>query len=311
MLKYIGKRILWMIPVLIGVTLLLFLMQSITPGDPADLALGENATAAQKTEWRERYGLEDPILVQYGKYMWNIISKVDFGNSYKTGKPVTRQILQRWPTTFLLAFLTTIVSALIGVTLGIFSALYRGKWFDNVARFFGMLGISMPNFWFALLLIQLFALRLKVLPVSGWYGPKYWILPSLTLGILGSASLLRITRSAMLDNIQADYVRTARAKGQRESKVTLHHILKNAMIPITTNIGFQFSMGLAGTMVLEQIFAISGLGNLMVTAINNRDYPQLRGSVILVAATICVVNLLVDILYALFDLRVKARYKNS
>lgn len=311
MAKYIGKRILWMIPVLIGVTLLLFLLQAITPGDPADLALGDNATAEQKTEWRAKYGLDEPVVVQYGKYMWGIITRGDFGNSYKTGKSVTGQIIERWPTTFLLALLTTLVSALIGVTLGIFSALYHGKWIDNVTRFFGMLGISMPNFWFALLLIQLFALKMKWLPVSGWYGPKYWILPAMTLGILGSASLLRITRSAMLDNIQADYVRTARAKGQSEKTVTLHHILKNAMIPITTNIGFQFSMGLAGTMILEQIFAISGLGNLMVTAINNRDYPQLRGSIILVAATICVVNLLVDILYALFDPRVKARYKNS
>lgn len=311
MLKYIMKRILWMIPVLIGVSLLLFALQAITPGDPADLALGDNATVEQKTEWRERYGLDDPMIVQYGKYMWNIVTKGDFGNSYKTGKPVTQQIIQRWPTTFLLAMLTTVVSTLIGVALGVFSALYRGKWFDNVARFFGMLGISMPNFWFALLLIQLFALKLKWLPVSGWYGPKYWVLPAMTLGILGSASLLRITRSAMLDNIQADYVRTARAKGQNERIITLHHILRNAMIPISTNIGFQFAMGLAGTMILEQIFAISGLGNLMVTAINNRDYPQLRGSIILVAATICILNMLVDIMYALFDPRVKARYKNS
>ena len=240
--------------------------------------------------------------------MWNIITKGDFGNSYRTGKPITQQILERWPTTFMLAFFTTVIAAIIGITLGIFSALYRGKWFDNVARFFGMLGISMPNFWFALLLIMLFALDLKWFPVSGWYGPKYWVLPSLTLGILGSAAVLRITRSSMLDNIQADFVRTARAKGQTERVVTLHHILKNAMIPITTNIGFQFAMGLAGTMVMEQIFAIAGLGNLMVTAINNRDYPQLRGSILLVAVTVCVVNLIVDILYAVFDPRVKARY---
>ena len=306
--RYIIKRLLWMIPVLRGISILIFALQVITPGDPADMALGDNATEEQKEEWREKYDLDKPIVVQYGKYMWNIITKGDFGNSYRTGKPITQQILERWPTTFMLAFFTTVIAAIIGITLGIFSALYRGKWFDNVARFFGMLGISMPNFWFALLLIMLFALDLKWFPVSGWYGPKYWVLPSLTLGILGSAAVLRITRSSMLDNIQADFVRTARAKGQTERVVTLHHILKNAMIPITTNIGFQFAMGLAGTMVMEQIFAIAGLGNLMVTAINNRDYPQLRGSILLVAVTVCVVNLIVDILYAVFDPRVKARY---
>lgn len=306
--RYIIKRLLWMIPVLLGISILIFALQVITPGDPADMALGDNATEEQKAEWREKYDLDKPIIVQYGKYMWNIITKGDFGNSYRTGKPITQQILERWPTTFMLAFFTTVIAAAIGITLGIFSALYRGKWFDNLARFFGMLGISMPNFWFALLLIMLFALNLKWFPVSGWYGPKYWVLPSLTLGILGSAAVLRITRSSMLDNIQADFVRTARAKGQTERIVTLHHILKNAMIPITTNIGFQFAMGLAGTMVMEQIFAIAGLGNLMVTAINNRDYPQLRGSILLVAVTVCVVNLIVDILYAVFDPRVKARY---
>lgn len=306
--RYIIKRLLWMIPVLLGISILIFALQVITPGDPADMALGDNATEEQKEEWREKYDLDKPIVVQYGKYMWNIITKGDFGNSYRTGKPITQQILERWSTTFMLAFFTTVIAAIIGITLGIFSALYRGKWFDNVARFFGMLGISMPNFWFALLLIMLFALDLKWFPVSGWYGPKYWVLPSLTLGILGSAAVLRITRSSMLDNIQADFVRTARAKGQTERVVTLHHILKNAMIPITTNIGFQFAMGLAGTMVMEQIFAIAGLGNLMVTAINNRDYPQLRGSILLVAVTVCVVNLIVDILYAVFDPRVKARY---
>ena len=306
--RYIIKRLLWMIPVLLGISILIFALQVITPGDPADMALGDNATEEQKEEWREKYDLDKPIVVQYGKYMWNIITKGDFGNSYRTGKPITQQILERWPTTFMLAFFTTVIAAIIGITLGIFSALYRGKWFDNVARFFGMLGISMPNFWFALLLIMLFALDLKWFPVSGWYGPKYWVLPSLTLGILGSAAVLRITRSSMLDNIQADFVRTARAKGQTERVVTLHHILKNAMIPITTNIGFQFAMGLAGTMVMEQIFAIAGLGNLMVTAINNRDYPQLRGSILLVAVTVCVVNLIVDILYAVFGPRVKARY---
>jgi peptide/nickel transport system permease protein len=300
-----------MFPVLIGVSILIFFLQVITPGNPADLALGENASANDKAKWSARFGLDKPIFVQYGKFIFNIITKGDFGTSYRTGKSITGQLLQRWPITFVLALLTTVVASILGLILGIISALNRGKWFDGFSRILGMLGISMPNFWFALLLIMLFAIKLKWVPVSGFYGPKYWILPSLTLGILGSAAVLRITRSAMLDNIHQDFVRTARAKGQIERVVIYRHILKNAMIPIITNIGFQFAMGLAGTMVLEQIFSIAGLGSLMIFAINNRDYPQVRGSILLVAFSICTINLIVDILYAFFDPRVRARYKNS
>ena len=227
MIRYIFKRILMMIPVLLGVSLLIFSLQVITPGEPARLMLGDEATEQEIYDWNEKNGLNDPFLVQYYKYVKNIVTKGDFGTSWRTGQTITRQILERWPTTFMLAILTTIVSVGLGLVLGIIAAKRRGTWVDTVARFMGMLGVSMPNFWFALLLILLFSVNLKWLPVSGAYGPKYFVLPALTLGVLGAATQMRMARSAMLDSITAEYVRTARAKGQTEFNITMHHVLRN------------------------------------------------------------------------------------
>lgn len=311
MARYIFKRILLMIPVLLGVSLLIFALQFITPGDPARLILGDEATEEQIADFHAEYGLDKPFLVQYADYMWGIIRHGDFGNSYRTGRNITDEVVQRWPTTFMLATLTTLISAVLGLILGILSAKYRDTWVDTVSRVLGMLGISLPSFWFALLLIMEFAVKRKWLPVSGLYGPSYWVLPALSLGILGAAGLLRITRSSMLDNMKQDFVRTARAKGQSEKVITRHHILRNAMIPIITSIGARFAHCMGGAMVLEQVFAISGLGKLMVDSINARDYPQLRASVLLVAVSVSVVNLLVDIAYAAIDPRVKARFVKS
>lgn len=310
MYAFVMRRILLMVPVLIGVTIIIFLLQSFTPGDPASLVLGSDVTEQEKYDWREKYDLNDSIIVQYAKYISGV-AQGDFGVSYRTGKSITRTIFERWPTTFLLALMSVFISVSLGMILGIMAAMNRNNWIDSFARFLGMLGISIPNFWFALLLIITFALNLRWLPVSGFYGPRYWVLPAMTLGILGSASILRITRSAMLDNINADFIRTARSKGQKERKIIVHHILGNAMIPITTSIGGLFAISLGGTIVLEQIFAIAGLGKLMIDAINQRDYPLLRGSVLLIAISTSIINLLVDIIYAAIDPRVKAAFKNS
>lgn len=309
MLRYIFKRLLWLIPVILGVTVILFALQAIVPGDPADLALGDQANAEDKYEWREKQGLNDPIIVQYGKYMANLVLHGDFGNSYRTGKPVADEIFSSWPITFVLALGSTLFAAVIGIILGIISALQRGKIADSILRVFSMLGISMPQFWFAILMIILFAVKLKWFPVSGLYGLKYWVLPMLSLGILNSATVLRISRSSVLDNVQQDYVNTARAKGQTEGVIIRHHILRNAMIPIITSVGILFSTALGGSMVIEQIFSIPGIGSMMITAINNRDYSQLRGGVLTVALTATVINLLIDIIYALFDPRVRERFK--
>lgn len=310
MIRYVFRRILLMIPVLLGVTLFIFALQSFTPGDPAAMMLGSDSTELDRWEWREMYDLNDPVLVQYGKYMFKLL-KGDFGVSYRTSTNVTTTILQRWPTTFLVALLSVSVSVILGMVLGIIQALHRNDWIDSAARFLAMIGISMPNFWFALLLIMLFSLKLKWLPVSGFSTPKHWVLPIATLGILGSAGMMRITRSSMLDNLGADFVRTARSKGQTEGKIVLHHVLRNALIPIITSIGGYFAVSLGGTIVIEQIFSISGLGRLMIDAINTRDYPLLRGAVLLIAVTASVINLIVDVMYAAVDPRVKATFKNS
>lgn len=311
MFRYVVKRLLWMIPVLLGVSILVFAIQALAPGDPADLALGDYATEEAKDAWREQHGLNESIVVQYGKYMGNILFHGDFGNSYQTGKPITEDLFKRLPVTLLTAFAGAAIAALIGTPLGIISATNRDKWPDYISRILGMAGISMPNFWFAMLLIMLFALNLKWLPVSGFYSPKYWILPMMTQGILGAASQLRYTRSAVLDAIQQDFVRTARAKGQTEKNVIFHHVLRNAMIPIITNTGRQFAGGMAGTVVIEQIFSIAGLGTLMITAVNNRDFPTLRGCVLLIAFMMSIVNLLVDLAYTAADPRIKSRFASD
>ncbi|MBQ9048871.1 MAG: ABC transporter permease [Solobacterium sp.] len=311
MARYIAKRLLLMIPVLLGVTFLIFALQLITPGDPARLMLGDEATVADIEAWHASHGLNDPFLIQYIKYIWNIITKGDFGISWRTGKSITTEVVSRWPTTFLLALLTTAISVILGLLFGITAAKKRGTWIDSLVRVIAMIGVSMPNFWFALLLILLFSVRLKWLPVSGFYGPKYWILPCMTMGFLGAAGQMRMTRSSYLDNMGADFVRTAKAKGQTEAVITRHHILKNALIPIINTACAAFAMNMGGSTVLEQIFAIPGLGTLMVSAINSRDFPQLRASVILIATTVSVMNLVADILYAAVDPRVKAGFKKS
>ena len=308
MIRYILKRLLTMLPVLLGVSFLIFTIMYFTPGDPASIYLGENASEEQVAAWRAARGLDKPYLRQYGEYLLGIVSRGDLGISYKTGKSVTKALLERFPTTFTLAIATSVVSMTVGILLGILAANHQNTWVDSLARFFGMIGVSMPMFWFGLLLILFFAVRLRILPVSGWYGPKYIVLPALTLGLNHTASLMRITRSSVLDCIRQDYVTTARAKGQKESVITRHHILRNAMIPIVTAAGTSFGVALGGAMVTEQIFSIPGLGSLMVNAITNRDYPQVRGSVLLLAISFSMVNLLVDVLYAFIDPRIKARY---
>lgn len=311
MIRYMVKRILSIIPVILCVTFLIFFLQYLAPGDPAALQLGTTASEEEKYEWREAYNLNDPLLVQYGKFLKNVITKGDFGKSYRTGQSVTTEILNRWPTTFLLAILTQLVAATIGIIAGTYAALNRNTWKDGFVRFLSMIGAAMPSFWFALLLILWFAVERHWFPVSGWYGPSYWVLPAISTGVLGAAGYMRNVRAAVLDNVKQDFVRTARAKGQKESKVIIHHIMGNALVPIITCAGLQFGMALGGTMIIEQIFSVPGLGRYMVEAINNRDFPQLRAAIILTAISVSVINLLIDLLYAAVDPRIKATFKAS
>jgi len=304
LIKYIGKRLLLMIPVLLGVLVLIFLILHFSPGDPARAQLGDSATQQTVDALRQQLGLNDPLFIQFFKYVGGVLHG-DFGMSYTTRAPVINVILSRYPTTMTLAGLSVLVMIIVGVPIGIISAVRQYSFIDRISTSIALIGVSMPTFWIGMLLIQLFSLKLRVLPVSGWYGPQYWILPSFSIGINSAAIIMRMTRSSMLDVIRSDYIRTARAKGQSENKVVWHHALKNALIPIITIVGIQLGMQLGGAMVTENLFSIPGLGNYMLTAIRGRDYPVVQGGVIFIAITFSFVNLLVDLIYAFIEPRIK------
>ena len=228
--------------------------------------------------------------------------------SYSTGEPVVKTLLERYPVTIELALCCMFMMIIMGLPIGIISAVKQYSLLDNVSVSVGLIAVSMPNFWLGLVLIMFFSLKLRLLPASGFYGWKYWILPSMTVGFSNAASLLRTTRSAMLECIRQDYVDTARAKGQSEFKTIMHHVLGNAWIPILTVIGMTFGRLLGGAIISEQIFSIPGLGKLMIDSINMRDYPMVRGGVLMLAFTFSMMNLVVDILYTFIDPRLKTEF---
>lgn len=308
MSKYIGKRILMMTPVLLGVIVVIFSIMYMTPGDPARMILGEAAPASAVEELRETLGLNDSYFTQLVRYIKNIVFKFDLGKSYASKKPVIDEILDRFPTTILLATISVTISVVVGVALGIISATKQYSIFDKIATGVSLLGVSMPTFWAGLMAVIVFAVHLRWLPASGSYGWKYWILPSLTLGLSSSATIMRMTRSSMLEVIRQDYIRTARAKGQSERVVIIYHALKNAMIPVVTVIGMRFGGLLGGSVLIESVFAIPGLGKFIIDSINMRDNPVVQGGVLLLALSFSVCNLLVDILYGFIDPRIKSQY---
>lgn len=308
MLRFIGKRLLMMVPVMFGVALVVFSMMYITPGDPARALLGELAGEEEIATLHEELGLNDPYLVQFGRYIKDIIFHGSLGTSYTTKTPVMDEIMARFPTTLLLSFLSVLIAVGIGVPVGIISATKQYSVFDNSMTALALVGVSMPNFWQGLMLIIVFAVKLKWLPSSGFYGPKYWILPAVTIGTSCAAVIMRMTRSSMLEVIRQDYIRTARAKGQTENKVIMQHALKNALIPVITTIGLQFGAMLGGSVLTESIFSIPGIGKLMIDAIKARNYPIVQGGVLFIAIVFSFVNLGVDILYAMVDPRIKAQF---
>ena len=306
--KFILKRLLMLIPVIIGVSFIVFTMTYLTPGDPAVMMLGEAAPPEAIAEMREELGLNDPFLVQFGRYLGNLL-RFDLGTSFNTRRGVADEIADRFPTTLLLAFWATIISVAIGIPLGIISATRQYSIFDNASTLFGLLGVSIPNFWLGLMLIIFFSLNLGWLPPSGLDSTSAWIMPVLTLGTGNIAMTMRITRSSMLEVVRQDYIRTAWAKGQKESTVIWKHALPNALIPVVTAVGLDFGFLLAGAILTETIFAVPGLGRFMVDSIRRRDFPIIQGGVLFLAIVFSLVNLLVDILYAFIDPRVKSQYK--
>lgn len=308
MLKYICKRILMLIPVMVGVVIIVFTMLYITPGDAAEMILGTEATEEELDALREDLGLNDPYLVRLGTFFSNLIFKQDFGTCWVTRQPVLDLILERFPYTLKLASLSILISLTMGLILGIVSAIKPYGIFDNVSMSLALVGVSMPNFWQGLLLMLLFALNLGWFPATGVESWKSYILPAVTIGTSCCAVIARLTRSSMLDVIHSDYITTARAKGQKESIVILKHCLKNALIPIITAVGIQFGSMLGGSLLTETVFAIPGIGLLLTNAIKARNYPVVQGGVLFVALIFSIVNLAVDLLYALVDPRIKSNY---
>jgi peptide/nickel transport system permease protein len=306
--KYVLKRILLLIPVLLGVSLLVFAIMSLTPGDPAQLILGENAPKEAVLKLREEMGLNDPFFMQYFRFIKNAIMG-DFGRSYTTGREVFGEIFARFPNTLILAVIGIIISVCIGIPIGIISATRQYSFLDSFSMVIALLGVSMPVFWLGLMLILTFSVKLGWLPSGGFDGLKSIILPAVTLGVGSAAIITRMTRSSMLEVIRQDYIRTARAKGVAEKVVINKHALKNALIPIITVVGLQFGHLLGGAVLTESVYSWPGVGRLMVDAIRQKDTPTVLAAVVFLAAAFSVVNLLVDILYAYVDPRIKSQYK--
>ena len=306
--KYVLKRILLLIPVLLGVSLLVFAIMSLTPGDPAQLILGENAPKEAVLKLREEMGLNDPFFMQYFRFVKNAIMG-DFGRSYTTGREVFGEIFARFPNTLILAVIGIIISVCIGIPIGIISATRQYSFLDSFSMVIALLGVSMPVFWLGLMLILTFSVKLGWLPSGGFDGLKSIILPAVTLGVGSAAIITRMTRSSMLEVIRQDYIRTARAKGVAEKVVINKHALKNALIPIITVVGLQFGHLLGGAVLTESVYSWPGVGRLMVDAIRQKDTPTVLAAVVFLAAAFSVVNLLVDILYAYVNPRIKSQYK--
>lgn len=307
--KYIIKRLLMMIPVIIGVSFLVYFIMALTPGDPARMILGETAPQESVDALREELGLNDPIPIRYINYMKDLL-RGDMGNSYKTGRPVFQEVMELYPATLQLAFWGMLFSVLLSIPIGILSATKQYSIMDNISMVFTLIATATPNFWLGLMLIIVFALNLRLLPsggnTNGWVS---LILPVITLGTSSLANITRTTRSSMLEVIRQDYIRTAKAKGVSNNRVINVHALKNALIPVVTVIGLQFGALLGGAVLTETVFSWPGMGSYLINSIKSHDTPAVLGCVIVFSVSFSIVNLIVDILYAYIDPRIKSKYK--
>lgn len=305
MAKYILKRIIALIPVIFGVTLVVFLIMQLAPGDPARMIAGELASPEQVNELREEMGLNDPILVRYFNYMVDFFHG-DLGESYFKHRAVMDEIMDRLPYTAKLAAVAVVLTIVMSIPIGITAAVRQNSIFDNLSLVVTLFGISMPVFWLGLLLIILFSLRLGLLPTGGADTWKGYVLPAFCLAFSNMSTVARTTRSSMLETIRQDYVRTARAKGVSKGKVIRKHAFRNALIPTITVIGIQISQLLGGSVVVETVFAWPGVGRLMIESINSRDTPLVLGCIVMLTIIFSLLNLVIDLCYGFFDPRVKA-----
>lgn len=306
---YILKRLFHGLVVLLGISLVVFFAVRLT-GDPVMAILGQgNPTKEAVESLRKGLGLDLPLWKQLLRFLEQLVTG-NLGTSFRNNQPVMPQILERMPATITLALSGLFVALLVAVPVGIYSAVRRGSSLDVVGRIFALLGLSFPNFWLGIMMILVFAVKLRWLPASGYRGFRYLILPSVTLGLILSSILARLIRSAMLDVLRMQYIQTARAKGLAEKVVILRHALRNALIPTVTFVGLQIGSLLGGTVILEQVFSWPGVGRLALDAISNRDFPMVQGSVLMLATIMVLVNLTVDLSYAFLDPRIKVGGKS-
>ena len=306
MLRYVLRRILFLIPVLIGVSILIFSIIHLAPGDPAETMLGPSATAQDLAELRFQLGLDKPLTVQYLSFMSRAVQG-DFGRSIRTNNSVLEEILDRFKPTLELALLSMLLAVAMGIPLGIMAALKQNTWIDTLCNFLALLGFSLPGFWLGLMLT--FSIIFPILPSSGYGSWKQLIMPTIVLGTNTMAVIARMTRSSMLEVVRQDYVRTAKAKGLAWWIILGRHILSNVLIPVVTVAGLYFGNMLGGVVITETIFSIPGVGRLIIDAIRFHDYPVVQGGVLFFAFCLSLVNLGVDLIYALLDPRIKAQYR--
>ena len=308
MIRFIVKRILWMIPTVLGVLLIIFTINELMPGDPASAALGTNYTEELYQQKREEMGLNRPFLTRYADYVVGFFTEFDLGTSYSSLRPVRTLILERIWVSIKLGLLGSVITVVFGILIGVISAVKQYSVLDYIITVLATFFASMPGFWLALMGIIIFAQELNWLPAAGLSSWKHYIMPVICIGITPIALVVRMTRTSMLDVIRQDYIRTARAKGLKERTVIYRHALRNALIPVITVIGMQLATIFGGAIIVESIYSIPGMGVLLLTAINSRDYTTIQGTVLVLSLAVCVINLLVDIAYAMADPRIKAQY---
>ena len=311
MTRYIGKRLLLMIPVVLSVAVIIFTIMYFVPGDPAEIILGVTATQEELEACRESLGLNQPYLIRLGKFLEDLFLHFDFGTSYIDGTSVRTNIITRLPNTLIISLGSMLVAMVLGVSLGINAAIHQNGIADRISMLIALVGISMPGFWLALMLVLLFALKLNWLPSYGTGGIKYFILPWIAAALPEMARLARQSRSSMLEVIHSDYITTALAKGVKKRDVILRHALPNALIPIITVFGGGLAHGMGGALIIESVFSIPGLGLYIVNSINNRDYPSVQGTIVFFSILFSIIMLLVDLAYAAVDPRIKAAFSRS
>jgi ABC-type dipeptide/oligopeptide/nickel transport system permease component len=304
MAGYAARRLLQLIPTLVAVTFLIFLMVRLIPGDPALLIAGENATPELLAAIRERLGLDRPLTVQYGKYLWDLLHG-DLGTSIRTHRPVAEEIFSRLPATLQLALASAVIFTVVGILLGVVAGVRRGGWPDHVIRVFSLVGVSLPDFWIGILLMLVFSLQFGLLPSAGRGGVGHVVLPSITASLVGIALVSRLVRASIVEILGEDYVRTAWAKGLARHAVIYRHALFNGLIPAVTILGLEFGVLLGGLVVVESVFAWPGSGKLLIDAIRMRDYPIIQSVVLIFAVMLALVNLLVDLVCGLLDPRIR------